>query len=115
VHLGYGTWIWLSVSNLPLKCAVVSMYSVVKQRLKCNTGKVFNCLIQFNSGSGLYRRSLTPLPTPFVSAQRLSERTIHNLQAVCQHGARYYIRVINTAATFWFEHPSEICFHVAVL
>jgi transposase len=22
-------------------------YSVVKQRLKCNTGKVFNCLIQF--------------------------------------------------------------------
>jgi hypothetical protein len=23
------------------------MYSVVKQRLKCNTGKVCNCLIQF--------------------------------------------------------------------
>jgi Cdc6-like AAA superfamily ATPase len=23
------------------------MYSVVKQGLKCNTGKVFNCLIQF--------------------------------------------------------------------
>jgi hypothetical protein len=32
---------------LPLKCAVVSMYSVVKQRLKCNTGKVCNCLVQF--------------------------------------------------------------------
>jgi hypothetical protein len=32
---------------LPLKCAVVSLYSVVKQRLKCNTGKVSNCLIQF--------------------------------------------------------------------
>jgi hypothetical protein len=32
---------------LPLKCAVVSLYSVVKQRLKCNTGKVCNCLIQF--------------------------------------------------------------------
>jgi hypothetical protein len=32
---------------LPFKCAVVSLYSVVKQQLKCNTGKVFNCLIQF--------------------------------------------------------------------
>jgi hypothetical protein len=30
-----------------MKCAVVSLYSVVKQRLKCNTGEVFNCLIQF--------------------------------------------------------------------
>jgi hypothetical protein len=47
VHLGYGAWIWLSVSKLPLQCAVVSLYSVVKQRLKCNTGKVCNCLIQF--------------------------------------------------------------------
>jgi hypothetical protein len=47
VHLGYDTYIWLSVSMLPLKCAVVSLYSVVKLRLKCNTGKVFNCLIQF--------------------------------------------------------------------
>jgi hypothetical protein len=37
----------LSVQKLPLQCAVVSLYSVVKQRLKCNTGKVFNCLIQF--------------------------------------------------------------------
>jgi hypothetical protein len=27
------------------------------QWLKCNTGKVCNCLIQFNLGSGLYRRS----------------------------------------------------------
>jgi hypothetical protein len=49
----------LSVSKLPLKCAVFALYSVVKQRLKCNTGKVCNCLIQFNSGSGLYIRSLT--------------------------------------------------------
>jgi hypothetical protein len=31
---------------LPLKCAVVSLYSVVKQRLKCNTGKLCNCLVQ---------------------------------------------------------------------
>jgi hypothetical protein len=47
VHLGYGTYIWLSVSKLPLKRAVVSLYSVVKQRLKCSTGKVCNCLVQF--------------------------------------------------------------------
>jgi hypothetical protein len=47
VHLGYGTYIWLSVPKLPLQCAAVSLYSVVKQRLKCNTGKVCNCLIQF--------------------------------------------------------------------
>jgi hypothetical protein len=30
VHLGYGTQIWFSVSKLPLECAVVSLYSVVK-------------------------------------------------------------------------------------
>jgi hypothetical protein len=29
VHLGYSTQIWLSVSKLPLKCAVVSLNSVV--------------------------------------------------------------------------------------
>jgi hypothetical protein len=37
----------VSVLKLPLKCAVASLYSVVKQRLKCNAGKVCNCLIQF--------------------------------------------------------------------
>jgi heme exporter protein D len=37
----YGTYIWLSVSKLPLQCAVVSLHSVLKQRLK------HNCLIQF--------------------------------------------------------------------
>jgi hypothetical protein len=42
MHLDYFTVIWLSASKLPLMCAVVSLYSVVKQRLKCNTGKVFN-------------------------------------------------------------------------
>jgi hypothetical protein len=63
VRLGYGTYIWLSVSKLLLKCAVVSLNTVVKQRLKCNTGKVCNCLIQFRSGSGLYRRSWTSLTT----------------------------------------------------
>jgi hypothetical protein len=30
-----------------LQCAVVSLYSVVKQRLKYDTGKVCDCLIQF--------------------------------------------------------------------
>jgi transposase len=35
------------MSKLALKCAVVSLYSVVKQRLKCNTGKVCICLIKF--------------------------------------------------------------------
>jgi hypothetical protein len=47
VHLGYSTYIWLSVSKLPLKCAVVSLHSIVKHQLKCNTGKVCICLIQF--------------------------------------------------------------------
>jgi hypothetical protein len=41
LHLGYGTYIWLSVLKLPLQCAIVSLYSVVKQRLKWNMGKVF--------------------------------------------------------------------------
>jgi hypothetical protein len=65
VHLGYGTSFWLSVLKLPLKCAVLSLCSVVKQRLKCNTGKVCNCLIEIL----LYRRSWTSLRTPFTSAQ----------------------------------------------
>jgi hypothetical protein len=30
-----------------VRCAVVSLHSVVKQRLKCTTGRVCNCLIQF--------------------------------------------------------------------
>jgi hypothetical protein len=30
-----------------MKYAVVSLYSDVKQQLKCNTSKVYNCLIQF--------------------------------------------------------------------
>jgi hypothetical protein len=33
--------------EVAVKCAVVSPYSVVKQRLKYNTGKVCNCLIKF--------------------------------------------------------------------
>jgi hypothetical protein len=71
VHLGYGTLIWLSVSKFPLQCAVVSLYSVVKQRLKCNTGIVCNCLIQF-----LLTVVLSIEYHVFISAQRLSERTV---------------------------------------
>jgi hypothetical protein len=37
----------LSESKFPLQCAVVLLYSVVKHRLKCNTGKVRNYLIWF--------------------------------------------------------------------
>jgi hypothetical protein len=64
VHLGYGTYIRLSVSKMPLKSVVVSLYSFVKQRLKRNTGKVSNCLIQF-----LLTMVLSSLPTPFIGAQ----------------------------------------------
>jgi hypothetical protein len=69
VHLGNGTYIWLPISKLPLRCAVVSLYSVVKQRLKCNTGKVCNCLIQFLLTMGHEKRIQH-------SAQRLSKRTV---------------------------------------
>jgi hypothetical protein len=58
--------------ELPLKCVVVSVYSFVKHQLKCNTGKVCNCLIQFL----LCRHSWTSLPTPFISGQQLSEHTV---------------------------------------
>jgi hypothetical protein len=36
----------VSTEVAPLECDVVSLYSVVKQRLKCKC-KVCNCLIQF--------------------------------------------------------------------
>jgi hypothetical protein len=71
VQLGYGTYIWLSVSNVPLNCAVLSLYSVVKQRLKRSTGKVCNCLIQF-----LLTVVLSIEERFFIRAQRLSERTV---------------------------------------
>jgi hypothetical protein len=55
-------------------CAVVSLYSVVKQRLKCNTGKVCNCLIQF-----LLTVVLSIEVRVFIGEQRLSERTVHQV------------------------------------
>jgi hypothetical protein len=75
VHLGYGTYIWLSVTKLTLQCAVIWLYSVVKQWLKCNTGKVCNCLVQL-TGSDPYRRSCTSLPTSCVEVLRRSERAV---------------------------------------
>jgi hypothetical protein len=33
--------------NVAVEVAVVTLYSFVKHRLKCNTGKACNCLIQF--------------------------------------------------------------------
>jgi hypothetical protein len=71
VQLGYGTCVWLSVSKLPLKCAVVSLYSVVKHRLKCNTGRVCNRLIQF-----LLNMVLSMEEHVFVSAHLLSKHTV---------------------------------------
>jgi hypothetical protein len=78
VHLGYDTYIWLSVSQLPLKCAVVSTYSVVKQRLKCNIGKVGNCLIHF-----LLSMVLSNEERVFISALGLFERTVLTKQVTC--------------------------------
>jgi hypothetical protein len=77
VHLVYSAKIWLSVAKLPLKCAVVSLYSVVKQRLRYNTGNVCDCsyslwFFQLRNGGFLW----TSLSTTFVSAQRFSERPV---------------------------------------
>jgi hypothetical protein len=69
VHSGYGPYIWLSVPKLPLQCAAVSLYSAVKQRLKRNTGKVCDCLVQF-----LLTVVLSIEECVFISAQRLCER-----------------------------------------
>jgi hypothetical protein len=72
VHLGYGKQIWLSVSKLLLKCDVVSLHSVVKQRLKCNNGKACNCLFQF-----LLTMVLSIEERVFISAQQLSKCTVY--------------------------------------
>jgi hypothetical protein len=52
--------------------AVVSLYSVVKQQLKRNTGKVCNCFIQFLLTMAHEKR----IQKSFISAQRLSDRTV---------------------------------------
>jgi hypothetical protein len=61
----------LSVSKLPLKRAVVSLYSVAKQQLKCNAGKLCNSLIPL-----LLTMVLSVEERVFTSTQRLSERTV---------------------------------------
>jgi hypothetical protein len=76
--------IWFSVSKLPLKCAVV--------RLKYNTGKVCNRLIQF-----LLIVVLSIEERVFISAQGLSERTVRvNLYGV---SAKKILR----SGTFWLS------------
>jgi hypothetical protein len=87
VYLGYGTKIWLSELKLPLKCAVVSLYSAIKQRLKCNTGKVCNYLIQFLLTMVLW----TSLPTPFVNAQQLSKCSVQSL--ILTQNAKYFPKI----------------------
>jgi hypothetical protein len=67
--------IWLSESKLLLKCSVVSLYPVLKQRLKCNTGKVCNCLIRL-----LLIVVLSIEEYAFISAHRLSEHTVVHTQ-----------------------------------
>jgi hypothetical protein len=56
-----------------IEVAVVSLYSVVKQWLKCNTSKVCN-LIQFFSLSRVFNWG-----TPFMKPQRLSVRSVLRL------------------------------------
>jgi hypothetical protein len=80
-----------------LKCAVVSLYSVVKQRLKCNTGKVCNCLIQF-----LLIMVLSIVERVFISVQRHFERTVlfpcitdlYCCLALLPHNISYYFLVL---------------------
>jgi hypothetical protein len=92
VHLGYGTKIWLSVSKLLLKCAVVSLYSVVKQRLKCNTVKVCNCLIQF-------------LLTIVISI----EECVFLIEYIFREGNRYTDLVQEQFAEKFPETPVPLC------
>jgi hypothetical protein len=56
--------------EVALKCAVVSLCSV-KQRLKCNTGKLYHCLIQI-----LLPMVLSIEERVFISALQLSERIV---------------------------------------
>jgi hypothetical protein len=72
----------LSALNLPLKCAVVSLYTVFKQRLKCNTRKVCNYLIQF-------LLTMFHEKEPIISAQRLFESTVFCLFLVCRKSTAY--------------------------
>jgi ubiquitin C-terminal hydrolase len=92
VHLGYGTQIWLSVAKLPLKCAVVSLFSVVKQRLQCNTCKVCNCLIQF-------------LITVILSI----EERVFVVECVFREGKRYTDLVQEKFAEKFPETRKQIC------
>jgi hypothetical protein len=69
----------LSVSKLPLQCAVVSLCSVVKQRFKCNTGKVCNCLVLFNHYGFFKLRNVFFLLNTFFEKATESEKSINFL------------------------------------
>jgi hypothetical protein len=99
VHLGYGTLIWLSVSKLPLQCAVVSLYSVVKQRLKCNTGQGCNCLIQF---------LLTMvLPIDFQHLLQVHSNFLNGRYiGYSSNTVGYAIRILCRPVLMWFGLPS---------
>jgi hypothetical protein len=92
VHLGYGTWIWLSASKLPLQCAVVSLYSVVRQRLQCNTGKVCNCLIKF-------------LLTVVLS---IEWRKLQNEELNDLHSLLNIVRVVKSRRMRWAGHVARM-------
>jgi hypothetical protein len=50
VHLGYGMVRYVNLViriEVAVEVCFVSLYSVLKKMLKCSTGKVCNCLIQF--------------------------------------------------------------------
>jgi hypothetical protein len=56
-----------------------SITAHIRNTSQADLQKVFSNKI---TGSGLYRRSWTSLPTPFISAQRLSERK--SVETVCE-------------------------------
>jgi hypothetical protein len=72
--------IWLSVSQLRQPeqekyIGLATAQKAVREKLNLSPYKVTK-----QTGSGLYRRSWTSLPTTFISAQRLSEHTVLNKQ-----------------------------------
>jgi hypothetical protein len=77
-----------------VKCAVVSLYSGVKQRLNCNGGKVFNCLIQF-------------LLTMFLS----NEERVFFVEYVFREGNRYTDLVQEQFAEKFPESPVPLRMH----
>jgi hypothetical protein len=119
VHLGYRTYIWFSVSKLTLKCAVVSLYLVVKQRLKCNTGKVSNCLIQFllTMVRGYHIQNVLELHSDFPNAIYIShflQQRIKLHYTVCSE-SRCALRLRYADLVVSIEVAVEVCCCLTVL